>query len=395
MKILVVSTWFPYPPDNGSRMRALSLLRHLARRHSLTLLTFGRPQSDAYLEPLQAICDHVEVVQPTTTGGRLGLRGLVSLEPRHYVQTWNPEMHAGVRRHAAGHDVALALQGDAARYLATLATLPRVFEEVEVGLFEQAYTQAPDLRRRLRAWLTWWKFRGFIRRIIGRFERATVVSAGEREHLAKVGCDISRVALIPNGIELPVMAPPLRPRAARLIYPGAVTYSANLEAVRYFVGAVFPLIRKARPDVQFWVTGATDGVDIAEFQTVEGVSFTGPLPAVDDLIAESAVCVVPLTIGGGTRLKVLHAMALGTPVVSTSKGVEGLAIESGQEALVADTPEAFSGQVLRLLAEPHLGAQLVTHGRALVEQHYAWGPIGDALERVLQEAVREFQARRP
>lgn len=303
-------------------------------------------------------------------------------------------MAARVQRQAPAHDVALALAADAGRYLDTVMTRPRVLEEVEVGLFRQAFTEAPNRRRRFRAWLTWWKFARFVRRLVSRFERATVVSAREREHLAELGCDVSRVAVVPNGIDLPDMATALRPRVARLIYPGPVTYSANLEAVRYFVREVFPLVRMARPDVQFLVTGATDGADVADIETVEGVSFTGRLPAVDDLIAESAVCVVPLTVGGGTRLKVLHAMALGTPVVSTSKGIEGLAVESGRHALVADTSEAFSRHVLRLLAEPDLGALLATNGRMLVEQDYAWGPIVDSLDRVIHEAVQDFERRR-
>ncbi len=129
--------------------------------------------------------------------------------------------------------------------------------------------------------------------------------------------------------------------------------------------------------------------DLAE----PGVRFTGSLPEVDSVIAESAMCVVPLRIGGGTRLKVLQAMALSTPVVSTSKGIEGLAIEPERHVLVADSPDAFAAQVLRLLSDAPLVQGLTREALRLARERYAWPQIGDALERVINEAVEEHRHR--
>ena len=164
-------------------------------------------------------------------------------------------------------------------------------------------------------------------------------------------------------------------------------YSANLDAVRYFVREILPIIRRTRPDVTFVVTGATDGVDIRDLEAEDGVSFTGRLDAVDAILAKSAVCVVPLRTGGGTRLKVLQAMAIGTPVVSTRKGIEGLEVEPERHALVADESRAFAAQVLRLLSEPELGSSLSRNAHALVRERYDWEQIGATLERVVEGAV--------
>jgi glycosyltransferase involved in cell wall biosynthesis len=123
------------------------------------------------------------------------------------------------------------------------------------------------------------------------------------------------------------------------------------------------------------------------------VVFTGRVENIEEAVAGSAVCVVPLRLGGGTRLKILQSMALGTPVVSTSKGAEGLEISDGQDILLADTPEAFSSQVLHLLSDDRLHERLSTKGRDLVSSRYAWAVIGRQLDAVLAETMTAFNER--
>ena len=381
MKLLVVSTWLPWPPDNGSRVRAYHLLRHLARKHAVTLLAFGVPRSPADLDVLRAFCGHVEVVQPTPlSGSRLGVRGLLSRVPRYFVQTDSAQMRSLVAAHVNQHDAAMALQVDAARYLTGCPGVPRVFEEVEVGSYRDGPPAGTSSLGRARRRLTWSKYRRFVRGLVDEFDRSTVVSETERGQLLAIGCDPDRVAVVPNGAEAAEVLPPRTPAAGRLIYPGPVMYPANLDAVSYFVREVFPLVRHARPDATFVVTGATDGVDVADLAAQDGVSFTGRLPDVGSMLSGSAACVVPLRVGGGTRLKVLHAMAVGTPVVSTRKGIEGLEVEAGREVLVADDSPAFASQVLRVLNEPALADALSVNGHRLVRDRYGWNAIGDTLE---------------
>ncbi|MFO7691888.1 MAG: glycosyltransferase [Vicinamibacterales bacterium] len=388
MNLLVVSSWCPYPPDNGSRQRAWNLLRSLTRRHRVTLLAFGGTGPAQDLDGLQSCCAHVEIV-PTSTpeGTHMRLRGLLSPVPRHFRQTESAPMRALVAAHLRRHDAAIALQVDAARYLAGCTGLPRVFEEVELGAYrDESLPRAPAFRR-MRRRLTRWKYERFVRRLVDAFDGSTVVSDPEREHLLELGCDPDRIAVVPNGADAAAALSSREPVAGRLIYPGPVTYPANLDAVRHFVRDVFPIVRRARPDATFVVTGDMDGVAVGELAAVGGVSFTGRLPDVGPMLATSAACVVPLRIGGGTRLKVLHAMAVGTPVVSTRKGIEGLAIEPGRDALVADNSPAFAAQVLRVLSDPALSGALAMNAHRLVRGRYGWDAIGGALEDALQRAV--------
>lgn len=394
MELLVVSTWLPYPPDNGSRIRAYELLRHLARRHSVTLLSFGAPAPPDDLVALRSFCKHVEVVPPTPLrGGRLGMRGLLSPVPRYFVQTESARMGSLVAAHVLRHHAAMALQVNAALYLSRWQAIPRIFEEVEVGIYRDSPSQETSAAGRGRRRLTRWKSQRFFRGLVNRFDRSTVVSETERDHLVAIGCDRNRIAVVRNGMRAPDVLLPRAVRAWQLVYPGSVTYSANLDAVRHFVREVLPLVRRVRPDVTFVVTGSTEGVEIADLAECEGVTFTGHLPDVDSLVMESAACVVPLHIGGGTRLKVLQAMALGTPVVSTEKGIEGLDVEPERHVLVADGRESFAAQVLRVLSEPVLAEALSTNGHRLVRERYGWDAIGELLESVVYAAVDEHASR--
>jgi glycosyltransferase involved in cell wall biosynthesis len=388
MRLLAVSTWLPYPLDNGSRVRAYHLLRHLARQHSVTLLAFGTLTESEDTAPLRAFCADVTVVPPSTLAGRrLSARGLLSPVPRYFVQTDSPAMRSLIVRHVPRHDVAIGMQVDAARYLRA-ARIPRIFEEAEVGLILDRYARADSPVKRVRHGLTWWKSRRFVGHLANDFDRTTVVSARERNHLQAIGCDVRRVAIVPNGVEVPRSAMPTR-RVPRLVYPGSVQYVANLDAVAYFVREILPLVRKRRADVEFTVTGSTSGVDLGGLDRCNGVVFTGRLPEIDTLIAESAACVVPLRIGGGTRLKVLQAMALGTPVVSTRKGIEGLDQDIERHVLLADRPADYADLILQLLDEPMLGSRLAISARAFVQERYTWGSIGVALDEVIEAALAE------
>jgi polysaccharide biosynthesis protein PslH len=388
MRVLVVSTWFPDPPTNGAKLRAHHLLRELARRHEVSLLSFAEPGEEHHASALQQVCSTIATVPGNPCkAGRLDRGRLFSRVPRSYAQTYNPAMQALVDRLLPGHDVAVAFQVGAAMYLAGHSTVPAVFEEAEVSVIRDAYINSPLGPGRVRRGLTWWKTGRFIRGLVEHFERTTVVSPVERERLGEIGCDLHRVRVVPNGVPRACLDRPAPPERQGLIYPGSVTYHANRDAVAYFAGDILPRITRERPEMSLTVTGAVGDVDVQGIAQDEPVHFTGHVRDVASAVAASAVCVVPLRIGGGTRLKILEAMALGTPVVSTPKGAEGLAVTHGDNILIATDPEEFARAVLRLLADPLLQRRLSQNGRALVKRQYTWEAIGGTLDDVLFEAV--------
>jgi glycosyltransferase involved in cell wall biosynthesis len=172
------------------------------------------------------------------------------------------------------------------------------------------------------------------------------------------------------------------------VYNGALTYSANYDAMRYFLADIYPLIKQHVPEVSLTITGSLSGVELSGLALDKSVRLSGYVDDVRIPVAEASVCVVPLRQGSGTRLKILEAMALGTPVVATSKGAEGLDVTPGHNILLANDPGEFAAQVVYLLRSGSLRDQLAKHARLLVEQQYDWDQIGERFMVLVEEVAR-------
>ncbi len=392
MRILFLSAWCPLPADNGSKLRISHLLRGLGHKYTIDLLTFApeEPDIDAVRE-MQAVCDSIELLPETPFAGRMGdgLRGLFSKRPRSVLANYSPAMAAAVRECSKRHyDLVIASQIHMAPYALLMPDIPRLLEEIELTLLHDQFTGQKQISSRLRYGLTWWKTRHYIADLLQHFAGVTVASECERHLLQTLAPRDIHIALVPNGVDTAGCAGDFGPpEPDTLIYPGALSYDANLDAVAYFAGSVLPLIRTHRPEVKLRVTGRVTPSQVEAFSSTEGIEFTGYLSDVRPAIARSWAEVVPLRKGGGTRLKVLEALALGTPVISTSKGVEGLELLPEQDVLVADTVESLAAQTLRLLESPTLRQQLAANGR-LAAARYDWSigirQLDQAIETITQ-----------
>lgn len=401
MRVLFLSSWYPYPADNGSRLRIYHLLCQLSSRYEISLISFtDEPISSDRLRAMRALCAEVKTVQQRRfQPGRLkAILGFFSARPRSVVDTYSEEMTQTVLREAARFrpEVVVASQVDTALYARRLDT-KRVLDEVEVTVLYDAYAREQSKLRRFRAWLTWQKLTAYLRSLLSDFDGYTVVSDAERRRVVQATATRTPVVVVPNGVDVEACARIVaQPEPDTLIYSGALTYDANFDAVNYFLREIFPLIQAKRPGVRLFVTGKLDGVNLDALPRNDGVIFTGYLDDVRPRIAQSWVSIVPLRIGGGTRLKILESLALGTPVVATSKGAEGLSLAQEQELFVADAPFEFAERVLRLLENQLLRETVSMAGRRAVITRYNWSVIGqsfcDFLERIARgEAAREYE----
>lgn len=389
-RILFLSRWFPYPPDNGSKLRIWNLLRGLAEEHDVTLLTFaGRSRRVPDFSELASLCRDVQVVpwkpyRPDSLQARLGF---LNPKPRSVIDTFSPEMEARIAQCVAGGqiDAVIASQIDMAAYAAAFDQLPALFEEVEVGVLYEQFAHASSLRNRFRYGLTWAKHWRFLTRLLRRFEACTVVSDREKALLQEIAPRFRPVELIPNCINLDDYAHVhAMPEPNTLIFTGSFTYHVNYEAMVWFLREVYPLVRESVPDVRLTITG--DHADLP-LPRAPNVTLTGFVDDVHSLVAGSWISLAPIHEGGGTRLKILEAMALRTPVVSTSKGAEGLAVHDGEHLLLADKPAAFAEAVIHLLQEPGLRTRLADNAFHLVSARYHWPVVMPRFLRLLRGLV--------
>ncbi|MCC7165049.1 MAG: glycosyltransferase [Anaerolineae bacterium] len=389
MNVLFLATWYPYPPDNGSRLRSYYLLQGLAHKHRVTLIAlYDADQTPADSSPLHEWCQRVIALpRRAYVPNRLrALTAFLSSRPRYLVDTFDPSVQDTITRECAGErfDVVIANQLSMAAYAAALPPRIRIFDEVEVGIFQDAFLNARGLARGRNA-LTWHKFSRYLRQLAAQFMALTVVSEQERTRLGEVGVDGERVHVVPNGVDCAAaQSDPRDPEPFTLIYNGAVTYHANLDAVRFMVNDILPLVRAVEPRARLKITGRADQVAQNELSRDNVVLFTGYVDDIRAVVRSSAICVVPLRVGGGTRLKILEAMSLGVPVVATRKGAEGLGLTDKVHLLLADTPQEFATAVLALLQNADLCERLSHAARERVCQEFDWREIQGRFDRVLQ-----------
>lgn len=372
-RILFLSQWLPFPITNGSKLRIHNLLRSLSERHEVTLLSFAERTGIAPDDALRGtLYRELQVVpwQPYDPSGRRARLGFLSKTPRSFYDTYSPAMAARIRctLTARKYDLVIASQTTMAGYAPLFSNLPALFEEAELGVYYDQYARAASIRQRLRCALTWAKHRAYLAALLEHFRAVTVVSAQEKNLVEKCVSARRPVSVIPNFLRLTEYEiPPQRARPNTLVFTGSFRYAANYDAVVWFVQDILPLIREQLPAVRLTVTG--DHVDLP-LPSSEGVELKGIVADIRPVISESCVSIVPLRVGGGTRLKILEAMALRTPVVTTSKGAEGLDARDGEHLLIADTPHAFAAQVLRLAQDPALRERLTESAFQLVRAKY-------------------------
>lgn len=392
MRILFLSRWFPYPITNGSKLRIYHLLAQLARYHEITLLSFadeaGIGETPSALDAFCTVAPMVpwQPYQPASWRGRLGL---FSFTPRSVASSYSPQMAQAIAQTMTRQpfDLVIASQLATAGYVRHFGATPALFEEVELGVLNEPYRQAATLRNRLRHGLTWFKHQRYLAGILRRFRSCTVVSAQEQQLVRAAVPGYKSIEVIPNCLNLADYASiPNQPTPQSLIFTGSFRYFANYEAMQWFLREVFPQVQAQHPAVTLTITGDHANLPLPAAPNVE---LTGVVPDVRPRIAESWCSIVPIHSGGGTRLKILEAMALGTPVITTSKGVEGIDAQDGVHLLIADTPQAFVAALLRLFHEAGLRERLATQARRLVHTKYDWSATLPHFLQLIEQTVSQ------
>ncbi len=399
MKLLFLSRWFPFPADQGSKIRVQQLLRALAEEHTVDLISFHEASVDpAQLADARAICHRVVTIPYRSFRPRQWTAWVAALgrQPRSVTATFSREFLQTARElcREDSYDAVIASQRDMVPYAVALEVPVRLLEELELaGLFEQYARQGHPLRR-LRYGLMWRKYRSYMRRSLPRFDGCTVVSRQERDLVRQLLPAYESLQIVPNGAVInPVLAGGIQanPVPDTMVYAGSITYQANFDAVDYYLSHIHPVVQAQHPKATLRVTGRQDEELQSALPASPGVIFTGHLEDVRPEIAASWLSVVPLRVGGGTRLKVLESMALGTPVVATPKGAEGLELVAGRDLLVAGEPAAFAEAVLRVLKDPDLRRRLSMAGRQAV-QAYDWTKVRRSFVSYVEELVRRKQS---
>lgn len=392
MKILFLSRWLPYPVDNGSKLRIYNLLRVLARHNEITLISFNdNPNRQPDVAELLEVCVKVMVVpwhefRPSSFKAILGF---LSCTPRAVLDTYSTEMAQLIRETVNNNDfdVIIASQIETASYFNYFGKIPAVFEEVEIGVPYNRFMQATGFWQWLRSGLTWFKHRFYLRWLLKHFCVSTVVSEKELALLRETGIRSENVVVIPNFIDLADYTYlHTVEKKNYLIFTGSFRYRPNYEGIRWFVEKVFPLVVEKIPDIKLVITGDHLNLPLPFNQNVELTGHVDDSVELRMMLACAKLSIVPLLVGGGSRLKILEALAIKTPVVSTTKGAEGLNVIDGENILIADTPISFARCVVRALQDNILFDKLSDNGFTLAREQYS----SDSIELLYSNLLNKY-----
>jgi polysaccharide biosynthesis protein PslH len=396
MNILFLARWFPYPANQGAKIRTFNLIEQLAARHTVTLAAFGDAEtSPQSIAAMREWTPRIEVVpyrgfQP---GGAKALAGFFSARPRSIVDTYNVDFEAVVRKLASEtrFDAIVASSLDMALYPLAVPGVPRLLEEIEIGNIRNLMLNEPGRIARWRKAQTWRKWRRFTAEMLLQYQAATTVSDAEQLLIRAAALEhapaaAARIHVMTNGADLKRLSGRFaEPVPNRIVYAGALTYYVNHDAMRWFLGEIFPLVRAAHPTVEMHMAGGQTGVDLNALPKPDGARHLGHLGDVRPFVQSGWLSVVPERLGGGTRIKVLEALALGTPIVANRNSTNGLNVSPGEHVLIGDTPREIADAVLRVLSDPALRARLSAAGRTLIEQRYSWQVVGGQLNQLVAQ----------
>ncbi len=406
MKILLLSPWLPWPPFGGAPIRIWETLRYLSRGNRVTLLApLRHPEEAEHVSAVSRLCERVITTQLPDRAAAvvrrlaIGLvRGMPFIQGLHY----DPSLARHLRTLTSQntYDIIQVEFSFMAPYLAAVS--PRSgakkvlsMHNIESLRFARELQFAPPRTRRLALLSDHLLFRSWEERCLQSFDGVMAVSESElawiRQH-----APAAMVALVPNGVDVDYFSTESVSGSSRsIVFSGLMNYPPNIDAAVWFCDAVLPLVQREHPDVCFKIVGDKPDRVVLALGERNGVQVTGRVSDVRPHLSDCVASVVPLRSGGGTRLKILEAMAMRRPVVSTLLGAEGLEVTPGFDILLGSTAQELASHVCSLLTDGELRTRLGRAGRRLVETKYDWRICLRGLERLHQAVLGGPPVARP
>ncbi|HKV81093.1 MAG TPA: glycosyltransferase family 4 protein [Candidatus Sulfotelmatobacter sp.] len=396
MKILWVKAGKLWPVDTGGKIRSFNILRHLARNHEATLLSYYGGRRDGEYET--AIAKQLPGAQTIYTAAPEGtiaqsidyILRLPSSAPYAVKKFTNPLVRREVARRLSDGSAEVAV----CDFLSASLNFPEasptavvLFQHnVETMLWQRMADTEKSALRKLSYQIEARKMAAYETGTLRRFHQVIAVSEHDRKHMLALapGCAIT---VVPTGVDTEKYqpAPSVSGNPPLIVFTGSMDWEPNIDAVEYFCREIFPSVLAAFPDARFQIVGRNPHSRVRKLAS-PSVEVTGTVPSVAEYLRNATVVIVPLRIGGGTRLKIFEAMAMRKAMVSTSIGAEGLDVTSGKDCLLADDAPSFAAEILAILRDPTLRRSYEDNAAALAAR-YDWSQIAKQFAEALSKAA--------
>jgi len=407
MRILYFTAEPPWPLDQGDKLRNYYLLRALAEKHDVFLVTFCSPgdYNGSWREKMKPLCREIYTVPLLRSTMVLNLLKN-PLQPFTMAARKSSVMAELVRKLSTEnrYDLVFTCQLKMAGYLPFCTVGKKVAELTDfLSIYRRRMCRfCKSLPSRILSNIEATRLAYWEKKTAKLADLTILVSRTDADELRRLA-PYAHVAVLPNGVDMnyfkptfytvtkernkapfgeataPDLAPHIKQDRPLLLFYGHLRYPPNLDGITWFIKKIFPHVRSVIPDAELMILGKEAPRDLVKISEQSGVSLVGLVPDIRPYLVRADVVIAPLRFGAGVRNKILEAMAMGKAVVSTTLGCEGLEVVPGVHLEVADKPSDFAGAVIELLQKPEKRTRIGYNGRGLIKEKYDWKIIGERL----------------
>ena len=402
MKILWLKTELLHPIDKGGKIRTYHLLKQLKSDHHITYLTLddGASPPEAIPRATEYCHDLIRVSHSTREKFSAGFYTELALNmasPLPYAirKYKSAQMARAIADVATGNrfDVIIC------DFLAPAVNLPRNLQtpvvlfqhNVEAAIWQRHYEVQKNPVKKLYLYRQWQKMQRFERAACRRVDCVIAVSEADAEMMQR-NYGLAKVYDIPTGVDVDFFKPTntVAARPNSLVFTGSMDWLPNEDAMQYFINEILPVVRQAVPGLRLTIVGRSPYPSLLELAERDaGIEVTGRVDDVRPYIEEATAFIVPIRIGGGTRLKIYEAMAMEKPVISTTVGAEGLPVRDGVDLLLADDPKAFADAIVKVLSDSRLAGTLGRSAAEMVRENFGWDRVSATMADVCQTVMAD------
>jgi sugar transferase (PEP-CTERM/EpsH1 system associated) len=386
LRILIIASEVPYPPTDANRAVVYNLLRHFRNKHDVTMLAMTSGDKDEDVAVIRSLVEELALVEheiSKTPTRRLS--SMLTIWPFGVLLYRSKDFAVALEKllRRKNFDVIIGGHINMAQYTVEVEHTPKIIAPLDaVSLY---YKRQLGLTLNPAAFvyclLQYWKVRRYERRTYSRYDACVLVARRDAEVIREL-CPGLPIYFAPSGTDIPATE-----KGEELPYAigfsGVMDYPPNVDAAAHFAHDIFPLVRKHVPEATFHVVGKDPSAEVRALGRRDGVVVTGTVPDVKEYLKRVQVFVCPMRLGAGMKMKIIEAMAVALPVVSTTRGAEGMDFVAGRDFIAADEAEDFAAAVVRLLKDKRLREEYGRWGRLAVERNYTWGAHARAWDEII------------
>lgn len=387
-RILTLFTRTPLPLTDGARIRVYNMARILNQNHTVDMLIIHKDgyNFQSQIKPLIKEFNEVNLFSyPLYRFYRNLFPGIISKRPLQVFHYSFRDVRHWIRSHKDRYDLFYCNYSRTAEYVRHLHT-PKVVDLVDATAWDYAKAaEGASLKRRLVYPVESYRLLQYERNIIQEFDHSFIATKADKNFLITDAIQSNTLSILPNGVKNHLLTYPKSDRENNwIVFLGRMNYFPNTDAAIYFANTIFPKIRKLHPNMKFLIVGKNPTSPVQKLEQDQGIQVTGFVEEPAEYLAQAKVVVAPMRFGSGIQNKILEAMALGKPVVTTTLGREGISAIDSVHLYISDTPQNFANTVNKLLENQEERQKVGQNARKLIREKYTWNAIASKLLTSIQ-----------